>query len=142
MGVAENKAAVRHFVEEMNKGKASCMAALDESCATGFVSHAGNGRDIRGLMEVKQSYSELYNAFPDVHTTLDDMIGEGDKIVIRWTMTGTFTGKYRGIPPTNKKMISWFITIERTVGGKFVEEWGRSDALGYMQQLGLIPKTP
>jgi len=142
MEVAEMKVAAHHLFEESNKGKAACLAALDELYATDSVYHAGTGQEIHGLMNYKQSFSNLYEAFSDLHFTIDDMVVEGDKGAIRWTMTGTQKGIYRGIPPTHKKITIWFITIDRLVDGKIVEEWERFDTLGMMQQLGVIPKPP
>jgi predicted ester cyclase len=142
MGVAENKALVRRLYESLNKGKAAHMAVVDELCATEGAYHTGTGREFRSLADCKQQVGELFDAFPDLHITIDDMIGEGDKIVTRWTVTGTHTGKLHGITATNKKITLWEISIDRIVDGKFVEEWERFDTLGYMQQLDLIPKTP
>jgi predicted ester cyclase len=75
--------------------------------------------------------------------TLHDFITEGDKVAIRWTLTGTHKGEFRGIPPTNKKVTMWGIDIDRVTDGKFVEGWCRFDTLGMMEQLGIIlaPKT-
>jgi len=141
MLVKEIKALVRRWVEEFNKGKAAAMAVIDELCATNIVYHGGGGEEIRGLKDYKQSTSESYNAFPDLHFTIDDMVVEGDKVATRWTITGTHKGEFMGRPPTNKKVTIWAITIDRIAGGKIVEEWGVSDTLGTWQQLGLIP-TP
>jgi len=69
------------------------------------------------------------------------MIVEGDKVVERFTFTGTHKGEYMGHSPTNKKVTMWAICIVRVAGGKFVEEWERMDTLGLMQQLGAVP-TP
>jgi len=55
-------------------------------------------------------------------------------------VTGTHKGKFMGAPATNKKMTMWSIQIDRIANGKFVEGWERTDTLGLMQQLGLIPK--
>jgi hypothetical protein len=71
---------------------------------------------------------------------VDDLIVEGDKAVIRYTITGTHKGEFMGVPPTNKKVTLWVIVIERFAGGKIVETWERFDSLGLMQQLGVIPK--
>jgi len=139
MSVKEIKALVRRSVEEMNKGKAAAMTVIDELYATDVVAHSGTGKDIRGLKDYKQSTSETYNAFPDLHFTVDDMVVEGDKAAVRWTLTGTHKGEYMGIPPTNKKVTMWLIHINRIVGGKFVEIWSRYDTLGLMQQLGHVP---
>ena len=74
--------------------------------------------------------------FPDVHLSIDDMIAEGDKVVTRWTMEGTHTGEHKGVHPTNKKVKVWGISIDRIVGGKFVETWERYDTLSFQQQIG------
>ena len=141
MSAKDLKALERRFFEEWNKGKAAAMAVIDETCATNIVFHGGSGRDIRGLKDFKQFISEFYDAFPDIHLTIDDMVVEGDKVAIRYTVTGTHKGEFMGIPPTNKKVTIWAIEIDRVVGGKFVEGWARFDTLGLMQQLGVVP-TP
>jgi hypothetical protein len=139
MSTKDLKALERRVVAEINKGKAAAMAVLDELFATDIVFHAATGRDIRGLKDFKQFTSGLYDAFPDIHWTIDDMIIEGYKAVIRDTVTGTHKGAYMGIPPTNKKVTVWRIEIDRVAGGKFVEAWERYDTLGVMQQLGVVP---
>jgi hypothetical protein len=116
--------------EEFNKGKAAAMAVIDRSI------------DMRGdLKDFKQMESEWYDAFPDLHVTIDDMVAEGDKVAIRITWTGTHKGEIMGIPPTNKKVTGSLIAIDRFAGGKIVEDNGQFDALGLMRQLGLDP-TP
>ena len=141
MSAKEIKALERRFVEGWNKGKAAAMAVIDELCATNIAYHGGSGEEIHGLKGFKQSMSEFYSAFPDSHFTIDDIVAEGDKVVVRWTMTGTHKGEFGGIPPTNKKVTIWGIYIDRMAGGKFVETWERFDMLGMMQQLGIVP-TP
>ena len=141
MSAKEIKALTRRSVEEWNKGKAAAMAVIDESYATSIVQHSATGEDIRGLKDYKQLFTEFYNAFPDAHFTIDDMVVEGDKVAVRFTLTGTHKGEYMGIHPTNKKVTGWGIFIDRIAGGKVVEEWQIFDMLGLMRQLGLVP-TP
>jgi steroid delta-isomerase-like uncharacterized protein len=141
MSAEKIKAFERRGYEEMNKGKAATMTEMDEDFATNIVFHSGFGSDIRGLKDYKQFMSEFYDALPDLHWTLDDIIVEGDKAVVRWTATGTHKGALMGIPATNKKVTVWGIGIDKIVGGKVVEAWGRMDTLGFMQQLGVVP-TP
>jgi steroid delta-isomerase-like uncharacterized protein len=142
MSAREIRALERRVFEENNKGKAAAMAVMDELYAADFVMHGSTeSEDIRGLRNVKRSMSEYLNAFPDLHYTLDDMIVEGDKVVVRCTATGTHKGEFMGVPPTNRKVKVQAIAIDRVVGGKIVEEWGISDTLGLMQQLGVVP-TP
>ena len=138
MSTKDLKAFERRFFEEYNKGKVAAMAVIDEICATNFVYHGGMG-DLTGLKDYKQSMSVWYDAFPDFHMTIDDMLVEGDKLTVRFTTTSTHKGVFMGIPPTNKKIMLWGIEINRIVGGKCVECWERMDTFGMMQQLGVIP---
>jgi len=141
MSAKEIKALERRFINEWNKGKAAAMTVIDELCATNIAYHGGSGEEIHGIKGFKQSMSEFYSAFPNNHFTIDDMVVEGDKVAVRWTMTGTHKGEFVGVPPTNKKMTIWGIYIDRIAGGKFVETWERFDTLSLMQQLGFVP-TP
>jgi steroid delta-isomerase-like uncharacterized protein len=85
-------------------------------------------------------YSEaMQTAFPDLERTIEDMLVEGNKVVVRWTAKGTQTGDFMGIPPSGRVATSSGITVFRIVDGRIVEEWGQSDMLGLLQQLGAIP---
>ena len=137
----KEKALVRRFFEGVNKDKAAFMATVDELYATDYVEHGGTGEDTRGIQDYKQSMNEFYGAFPDVHATLDDMIVEGDRVAVRFTLSFTHKGEFMGAPPTNKKVTMEEICIIRIADGKFVETWARYDTSGFMQQLGLVP-TP
>ena len=141
MSVKEIKALARRLYERWNKDKATALAVIDELCATDIVVHGGGGDEIRGIKDFKKSMGELFDAFPDLHITIDDMTAEGDKVVVRYTWTGTNKGAFKSTPPTSKKLTIWEIDIIRIAGGKIVESWARMDTLGMMQQLGLIP-TP
>jgi len=141
MSAEDLKALERRVITESNKGKAAAMAVTDELYATNIVLHPGMGEDIHGLKDFKQYVSNLCDAFPDLHVTIDDIIVEGDKVAVRFTTTGTHKRELMGIPATNKKATWSGIEIDRFAGGKFVECWERLDTLGIMQQLGVVP-TP
>jgi predicted ester cyclase len=79
------------------------------------------------------------SAFPDLHFTIEDTLVEGDKIVWRWSSTGTNTGSMMGMPSTNKKATITGIEIYRIANGKIAERWGNFDQLGMLQQLGVVP---
>ena len=70
---------------------------------------------------------------------IDDQIAEGDRVVSRWTGTGTHQGEFMGVPATGNKVTVTGIGIDRIEGGKIVEHWEQFDAMGMMQQLGAIP---
>jgi hypothetical protein len=99
MSIKGLKAFERHFYREVNKGKAAALAELDKTCASKILFHPPSGRDIRGLKDFKQYFSEFYDAFPDGHITVHDLVVEGNKAVTRFTMTGTHKGAYGGHTP-------------------------------------------
>ena len=70
---------------------------------------------------------------------VDDVVAEGDRVVIRWSGGGTHRGELFGIPPTQKSITANGIHIFRIADGKIAEHWGTSDDLGMMRQLGVIP---
>jgi steroid delta-isomerase-like uncharacterized protein len=134
-----NKTVSRRFLEEVwNKRN---MAVLNEIIANDHV-NTGPGT-LPGLPtgpEGSKQFVQVYlNAFPDVHFTIDDQIAEGDKVVTRWTASGTHKGELAGIPATGKSSTVTGINVERIMNGKIVESWGIFDQFGMMQQLGVIP---
>ena len=72
-----------------------------------------------------------YDAFSDLKRPVDALVAEGDKVVARWTSTGTHDGPFQGIPPTGKTVTTTGITIFRLEDGKIVEEWSESDMIGH-----------
>ena len=81
--------------------------------------------------------ASAYRAFPDYAHHIEDMIVEGEKVVVRCTLTGTHKAEYMGIPPTGKKVQYGEIVVCRFAGGKIVESWVQEDELWMMQQLGV-----
>ena len=132
MSAEDNKALARRgFEETMNQRN---LAVLDELHVPDFVFHAAS-RTIQGREPFNQFLSTLLTAFPDVHLTIEDMIGEGDRVVIRYTYRGTHKGDLMGIPPTGKQVAVTGISIMRVANGKILEEWINSDL---MQQIGVV----
>ena len=139
----QNKALARRGTEEVwNQGK---LAVIDELVASNATFHDPNvpGGKFTGP-EGMQQFVQIYRtAFPDVHITIQDQIAEGDKVVNRWTATGTHKGDLMGIKPTNKFSTVTGVDIERYQNGKVVESWANYDMFGMLQQLGVVPSmTP
>lgn len=135
----ENKAIVRRLWEEfIDKGN---LGIADEIIADNFVNYGilPAGEVMRGREAVKQYMTMLHKAFPDGHFAIEDQIAEGDKVVTRWRFHGTHKGEFQGIAPTGKQVTMTGIEILRLAGGKVVEDWDNFDALGMMQQLGVVP---
>jgi steroid delta-isomerase-like uncharacterized protein len=104
-----------------------------------FVDHdpaPGQGPGRNGYAQMAAAF---FSAFPDLRVQNHDVIVEGDKAVARWTADGTHRGELMGIPATGKRVRLKGIDVIRATNGKIVERWGEFDALGMMQQLGVIP---
>lgn len=133
----QNKALSRRLIEEVfNKAN---LSAVDEIYAATHVNYDAPPGMPSGVEGTKQFIGMYRAAFPDLHTTIDDQIAEGDKVVTRWTAQGTNTGSLLGMPPTNKRAIITGITIDRVAGRKIAETWNSFDQLSMLQQLGLLP---
>ena len=135
MSTEENKALPRRGIDAFNQRN---WAAFDEVNAPDLVVHNAS-MTIQGLEGYKQFLSMYLTAFPDLHFIIEDMIAEGDTVVVRYTSRGTHQGTLMGIPPTGKQVTVTGILIVRIVNGKLVELWGNGDDLGLMQQLGVVP---
>jgi steroid delta-isomerase-like uncharacterized protein len=138
MSTEQNKALVHRLIEEVfNRGNISL---VDELMAPDFVEHEELPPGIPPGREAPKQMTTIFrSAFPDFKATIDDIVAEGDKVVIRQTWSGTHKGEFMGIPPTGKSVSFGVIDIIRIAGGKFVEHWGQMDSMGMMQQLGVIP---
>ncbi len=136
MSTEENKAKIRRVYEEtINTGN---MAVVDELYSPDHELYASPDT-IHGPEGFKQFIMMYRSAFPDLHFIIDDLLAEGDKVVSRYTAHGTHRGSLQGIAPTGKQVTVTGITINRIANGKVVESWLNFDALGMLQQLGVIP---
>jgi non-heme chloroperoxidase len=140
MSVERNKATFRRYVEEVWKDEKLDIA--DEVFAEKYLSHQSDGTALeRGPEDVKKFVKEYRSAFSDIEDIVEDMIGEGDRVVTRWTLRVTHTGEFRGIPATGKRITITGIGIFRfSEEGEVVESWDSLDQLGMMRQLGVIPE--
>jgi len=141
MSAEENKALVRREMEELFNHTGNLDAA-DEIIAPDYVSYEPTSGEVRGIEGAKQFAAAYREAFPDLQNTIEDMVAEGDKVVVRFRARGTHQGETEAFgPATGKRMEITGITIKRLSEGKIVEAWTNFDALGMMQQLGLIPEA-
>ncbi len=139
MGLEENKAVVRRFVEEVQSQHR--LELVDELLAPDFLTVVPTGMPPapRGTAYFKQFYTTMLQAFPDLQVTIHDQIAEGDKVTTRKTMRGTHRGEFMGIPPTGKEVELLVIDIFRVTGGKLVEHWGVWDRLSILYQIESVP---
>ena len=136
MSSEDNKALLRRSSDEVvNKKK---RAAIDEFIDPQMVDHTlppGVPARIEGQRQVFSMYS---TAFSDTHFMVEDMIVEGDKVVVRLSMSATQHGAFLGLPPTGKHVTFTGIDIICIAGGKLVERWAQTDMQGLWQQLGVV----
>ena len=137
MAAEENKAVVRRFVDVSNTRD---LDALDELCASDFVNHDPANPAVRDLEGLKESWRMLGSAFPDMQTTIDALLTDGDCVIKRFTVHGTQTGEFNGIPATGRPITFQGIDIHRLENGRIKEIWWGYDNLGVLQQLGVIPQ--
>ncbi len=138
MSAEENKAIVRRALQAMATGDLTTMAQIT---APNWVNHDPSLPPMQGLEGAKQLVTLFHSAFPDLHVEIEDMLAEGDKVACRFHFGGTNRGSFQGMPPTGKSAVVTGTGIFRILGGKLTDNWVNFDALGLMQQLGVVP-TP
>jgi len=129
----QNKAIMIRLIEEMDKGN---FDIFDELSSDDYVCHFSWIPEPLNREARKQFMKATMVSFPDFNHTIEDVISQGDKVVIRFTNRGTHKGAFKGIPPTGKEIEYTAIFIGRFVDGKVVETWVEANILGLMQQLG------
>jgi steroid delta-isomerase-like uncharacterized protein len=135
MSVA-NKALVARYIEEvLNKGN---VALMQELIAPDFIGHDASGIEVHGTESMKHHNARYRDAFPDQHFTVETVIAEKNIVVWRWTMHGTHKGEVMDIAPTGKQVSITGTTTCHITDGKIREVWNDWDALGLLQQLGVL----
>jgi steroid delta-isomerase-like uncharacterized protein len=140
VSIAENKAVITRFVEEvLNQGK---LDQADHLVLADFVEldpFPGQGPGREGLKGVVSAFR---SAFPDMHWAVEEMVGEGEKVFTRLTFTGTHRGDFMGIPASGKRVEVKGMVIDRLAGGKMADSRILMDTMTMMRQLGVIPEPP
>ena len=139
MFAEDNKRIVRRFVEEMLSGHN--LAVADQLFTADFIDHDADDPDghLSGVEGARAEVGAFLAAFPDMRVTVDDLIAEGEKVVLRGTLRGTHGGDLQGLPPTGKQVTIWAWQTYRLSGGKIAEAWLHVDRLGLLQQVGALP---
>ncbi len=131
---ARYKALVRHLVEEgVNQGRLAVVDAVLAPTDHAALPDAGNPQTVKDLL------GQYRRAVPDAQWTIEEQIAEGDTVVTRVTARGTHQGPLWGLPATGKRMEMRGVLISRCRGEAIVAQWGQTDLLGLLQQLGVMP---
>ena len=136
----ENKAILRRVTDEVfTQGN---LDVVDELFSPDYVLYDPGvpGGELRSTESFKQQWVSMFRtAFPDLQPSVEDQVAEGDKVVTRYTGRGTHQGELMGIPPTGNEVVVSGTIMSPVSDGRIEEEWNNFDALGMMQQLGVIP---
>lgn len=135
---AANKAVVQRLYKEVwNQRK---IDTIQEILSPSHALHDANssGSSV-GPDAYKRQYFSFISAFPDLRFTIEDIIGEDDKIVVCWSVSGTHKGEFMGVAATNKKISVDGITINHVANGKIMDSYISWDALGLLRQIGAVP---
>lgn len=139
MSTEDNKALIRRVLEEaINQGR---LDVVDELVAPWQDSPKERSQCLASLERTKQAIRMFRRAFPNLYITIDDQIAKGNKVVTRWTAHGTHLGELMGLPSTGRDVTVTGIAIGRIAANRLVEYWGNFDALGLIQQIGVIPSV-
>jgi steroid delta-isomerase-like uncharacterized protein len=134
----ENKAKARRLFEEgFSQGNTD---VVDEVLNPDFVCYDPNSEsgEVRGSETIKAEIEYFRNAVADLTYTIEDQMAEGDKVVTRYTVSGTHQGEFFGVAGTGERITMSGISIDRFEDGKMVEEWPEYDLLGVMRQIGAV----
>lgn len=133
----QNKALVLRFQEEDSKGNYDIW---EEVCSPSYKFYYTSTGEPISLEEHLQMWKTFRKTFPDIKSTIVDIIAKGDKVTSRKILRGTHTGEFMGNQPTGNEFEYSAIEIYRISNGKVLELWGEGDMLGFYQQLGMVLK--
>ena len=137
-----NKGLVRRWFREVwNEGRES---TIDELFAEGGIAYGlGDGEtEVRGPAELKPFVRNLRGVLPDLQISIQDIMAEDDKVMVRILLEGTHAGSGLGVPPSGRKIRVAGIVVIRISKGQLVEGWNSWDQLGLLRQIGALPTAP
>jgi len=136
--MAEARDVVRRVEEAW---AANDLGVIDHLVAEDLVSHDAIPGSPPGREGAKAAHQMSMASFPDRTMTIEDVVGEGDRVAVRTTVRGTNTGglPWMGVPANGAKIEIEAISVYRVADGRVVEHWGQNDAMRLMSQLGVAP---
>lgn len=136
MSSQNNKEIVQRLYEEaMNKRNLDLLKTLISEDITGT-----QGK--KGVAVFEEPIRSLIKAFPDIHWQLQDLFGEGDKVVAHWEWKGTQAEPFGGFPSSGRTVVNGGMAIYRLKEGKIIDVQLQTDRLGFLQGLGVVPANP
>jgi steroid delta-isomerase-like uncharacterized protein len=137
MPTEQNKHTVRRFYEEILNSRNTALA--DELLDDNYTNPEHPPTLPKGKEGGKMMFEMWGQAFPDYRMNVEDIIGEGETVVARWSFTGTNSGAFMGMPATNKQVTVEGMNMMKFTNGKIAENLPIFDKFGMLQQMGVIP---
>jgi steroid delta-isomerase-like uncharacterized protein len=131
----QNKTLARRWFEDLfSRGD---LDAANEILSAEFVDHLTH-EDERGIEELKHYVTIYRTAFPDIQDTVEDIVAEADKVVVRWKSRGTHQGEFMGVAPTGRDVTFTGMRLFRIAENEIVESWVNIEERGLREQLGAV----
>src|SRR5574341_287051 len=135
---AANKAVVQRLIDDVLLG--GKLDRIEEIIDPSHIVHDPSNPNRPGGIEGLKMFTSMFQAgLSDFEYHVEDMIAENDLVSYRWAMRARHTGPFMGIPPTGSRIAVTGMDMFRLKNGKIVESWAFADALGMLQQLGVLP---
>lgn len=132
-----NKTIARRYLEDFWNGDDA--AVIEELVIDDVIGHPAPGQTLQGREILKQRHSALRQVYGEPHFVVEDLIGEGDKVLLRWSFSGKHIGAIMGAAPTGKLITVGGMNLFQFSGGRIAEFWVNADDLGELQQIGVTP---
>lgn len=129
-----NKAVLKRWLSAFNQGKTAALAILDEVVTPDYRMHDPSG-EVSGTQAMREYIGSLFDGLPDLRSTIEEMVSEGDRVAYRFTIRGTHKGPLMGFAPTGNLVQSTITSIARIANGRVAEEWQTWDFHDFLQQL-------
>jgi predicted ester cyclase len=133
VSIEKNVTIIRTAFETLQRGDLeACAGQLTENFVVNLPGLPGPryGREIWKL-----GAQAMRDGFPDLHLTIEDIFGAGDRVAVRLRFGGTHTGPFLDVPATHRQVTFTSIEIYRVDGGRIAEEWVSPDMMGLMRQI-------
>jgi steroid delta-isomerase-like uncharacterized protein len=131
----QNKTLARRWFEDLfSRGD---LDTANQILSADFVDHLPREEE-RGIEELKHYVSSYRTAFPDIQDTVEEIVAEGDKVVVRWRSRGTHQGEFMGVAPTGREVAFTGMRLFRIAENKIAESWVNIDERGLQEQLGAV----
>jgi steroid delta-isomerase-like uncharacterized protein len=139
MSADQYKETIREFFRTLDRRD---LDQLDRVLAADYQTHFPGVPGPLGMDGARGLFGAFFAAFPDMTHTVEEVLVEGDRGAARLTIQGTNTGEFQGTPATGKHVSFSSMNTYRLANGKIAEHWVQYDAIGMLQQMGLIPANP